>query len=93
MTMETEPMFDFGGALERLRAGKSVRRRVWPNPGMALVLRPLGPDHPSVMVLLDGVRIADVWQAAQVDLLATDWETVKPADFEKRYVAALRGRL
>lgn len=69
--MSEAEMFDFGGALERMRAGKAVRRRGW-DEGDHLKL-----FEPGIMAWR-GKTGGFMWLPLQSDLLATDWETVKP---------------
>lgn len=72
--MESEPVFDFGGALERMRIGHHVRRRVW-GPDVFLVLI---KGRPAGVILIHDAAGWHEWAAPQHELLAYDWETVKP---------------
>lgn len=71
-----EPEFDFGEALKRLKAGKSVSRVGWNGPGQLLTLQV--PDDHSKMSL-PYIYIQTVqgdlvpWLASQTDMLADDW--------------------
>lgn len=70
MTVEDE-VFDFGGALERMRAGKAVRRRAWKEGDHLFIY--------AVAIIVSCGRIDEFnWVPTQSDLLATDWETMKP---------------
>jgi len=71
----------FGDALTQLKAGASVRRTGWTEPGMMLVLMPAGEFAASFrMVRKHGAR--EPWSAKsgtvpESDILADDWELVE----------------
>lgn len=71
--------FDFGKALEWLRAGMRVHRAGWNGKGMWLELQ--RPDANSKMSLpyifmktADDHRVP--WLASQTDMLANDWGVI-----------------
>lgn len=71
--------FDFGKALEWLRAGCRVHRLGWNGKGMWLELQ--RPDEHSKMSLpyifmktADDHRVP--WLASQTDMLANDWGVI-----------------
>lgn len=78
---------DMGGALEALRAGRSVGRSGWNGKGMWLRLQV--PDehskmtHPYIYIEYpaghpaypNGSRVP--WIASQTDILASDWGVVE----------------
>lgn len=68
--------FDFGMALEQVKAGKSIRRLGW--NGKNLCVKSQYPDDNSKMTLPylyieypNGDRCP--WLASQTDLMAEDW--------------------
>jgi hypothetical protein len=68
--------FDFGKAVEALKAGKRVHRAGWNGKGMYLELQV--PDQHSKMTLpyiymktVQGDLVP--WLASQTDVLAEDW--------------------
>ena len=75
----TEPAFNFGEAIKRLKDGNSVSRYGWNGPGQYLTLQV--PDEGSKMTL-PYIYITTVqgdlvpWLASQTDMLATDWYVV-----------------
>lgn len=71
--------YDFGIALDNLRAGMSVAREGWNGQGQSLTLQV--PDECSKMSLpyiyihtVNGHLVP--WLGSQTDLLALDWYTV-----------------
>jgi hypothetical protein len=80
-----EKTFNFGMALEALKAGQKVQRAGWNGKGLTLQIQ--YPDANSKMTLpyiyieypadaktTPGARCP--WLASQTDLLADDWQTV-----------------
>lgn len=68
--------FDFGKALEALKAGKKVARQGWNGKGMWLNLQV--PDAHSKMSLpyiymFTACQNQVPWLASQTDVLADDW--------------------
>ena len=72
--------FDFGMALELLKAGHKVARKGWNGKGIYLELQK--PDEHSKMTLpyilqITLMRLKVVpWLASQTDMLAEDWVKV-----------------
>lgn len=69
--------FDFGSALDELRAGERVQREGWNGKGMWLELQV--PDEHSKMTLpyiFMSTAQGDLvpWLASQTDVLAFDWQ-------------------
>lgn len=69
--------FDFGSAIDELRAGNRVQREGWNGKGMWLELQV--PDEHSKMTLpyiFMSTAQGDLvpWLASQTDILATDWQ-------------------
>lgn len=77
--------FDFGVALNKLKAGQAVTRYGWNGKGLRVQLQ--RPDENSKMTLpylymiypddaknTPGARVP--WLASQTDMLAEDWQTV-----------------
>lgn len=70
---------DIGFAVEMLKQGKKVRRKVQQCDGFTLTLQT--PDKYSKMTIpyiygeSGGQRMP--WQLCHIDLLATDWEVVE----------------
>ncbi len=69
--------FDFGSALDELRAGNRVQREGWNGKGMWLELQV--PDEHSKMTLpyiFMSTAQGDLvpWLASQTDVLAFDWQ-------------------
>lgn len=69
--------FDFGSAINELRAGERVQREGWNGKGMWLELQV--PDEHSKMTLpyiFMSTAQGDLvpWLASQTDILATDWQ-------------------
>jgi hypothetical protein len=69
--------FDFGSAIDELRAGERVQREGWNGKGMWLELQV--PDEHSKMTLpyiFMSTAQGDLvpWLASQTDILATDWQ-------------------
>lgn len=69
--------FDFGSAIDELRAGERVQREGWNGKGQWLELQV--PDEHSKMTLpyifihtVQGDLVP--WLASQTDILATDWQ-------------------
>lgn len=83
-----EETFDFGMALELLKAGHKVARKGWNGKGIYLELQK--PDEHSKMTLpyiyivttklvtdnLDAPKGVVPWLASQTDMLAEDWVKV-----------------
>lgn len=72
--------FDFGKALEALKAGQKVARQGWNGKGMWLNLQV--PDAHSKMSLpyiymFTACQNQVPWLASQTDMLAEDWVIVK----------------
>lgn len=75
-------VYDFGGALRELRAGKRMQRKGWNGKGMYIELQT--PTDKSKMTLpYLYMRTADAqlvpWLASQTDLLSMDWVEVQDA--------------
>lgn len=74
-----QPEFDFGVALNELRAGSRIARIGWNGPDQYLKLQ--RPDENSKMTL-PYIYIRTVhgdfvpWAASQTDMLAEDWYRV-----------------
>lgn len=82
--------FDFGSAIQALKAGKKVRRRGWNGKGIFLELQ--RPDehskmtHPYIYIYIDTTGLQTdnpdapknrvPWLASQTDMLSDDWEIV-----------------
>lgn len=69
--------FDFGSAIDELRAGERVQREGWNGKGMWLELQV--PDEHSKMTLpyiFMSTAQGDLvpWLASQTDMLANDWQ-------------------
>ena len=69
--------FDFGSAIDELKAGERVQREGWNGKGMWLELQV--PDEHSKMTLpyiFMSTAQGDLvpWLASQTDILATDWQ-------------------
>ena len=71
--------FDFGAAIQNLKAGNKVTRKGWNGPGQFLTLQVR--DEHSKMTLsyiyittVQGDRVP--WLASQTDMLADDWKVV-----------------
>ena len=69
--------FDFGSAIDELKAGERVQREGWNGKGMWLELQV--PDEHSKMTLpyiFMSTSQGDLvpWLASQTDILATDWQ-------------------
>ena len=88
---------DFGKAIEALKRGETVTRRGWNGKGQYIELavnisyvNPAGNiinvEHDAIgnkaiaFVDTSGVQLG--WLASQSDMLAEDWEIVKPAPFK-----------
>lgn len=88
---------DFGKAIEALKRGETVTRRGWNGKGQYIELavnisyvNPAGNiinvEHDAIgnkaiaFVGTSGVQLG--WLASQSDMLAEDWEIVKPAPFK-----------
>lgn len=76
-------MFDFGEAINRLKAGKRVAREGWNGKGMWLALQV--PDAHSKMGLpYIYMRTAGgplvPWLASQTDVLSEDWHEIELSD-------------
>lgn len=88
---------DFGKAIEALKRGETVARRGWNGKGQYIELatnisyvNPVGyiinVEHDAIgnkaiaFVGTSGVQLG--WLATQSDMLAEDWEIVKPAPFK-----------
>lgn len=72
----TPETFNFGIALNYLRAGNKVSRRGWNGKGMFLALQV--PDENSKMkrpyiYIVPDVDFVVPWVASQADLLTEDW--------------------
>lgn len=81
---------DFSEALQHLKAGKPVRRAVWENAGISLVLLPgitvtaAGPPLEagaeyrlqSVFALVSN-KVGSPWAMPAFDVLAEDWQLVE----------------
>lgn len=89
---------DFGMAIVALKRGECVARKGWNGKGMFLFLQKgvpiqnrdvveyFGGDSPRVtpyicMKAADN-SIIPGWLASQTDMLAEDWEIVKPAELK-----------
>lgn len=79
MSQEPYEIFDFGKALDKLRAGFHVRRCGWNGANMKLGMQ--HPDRFSSNTLpyiwirtVHGDRVP--WVASQTDILAHDWAEV-----------------
>ena len=88
---------DFGKAIEALKRGETVARRGWNGKGQYIELatnisyvNPAGNiinvEHDAIgnkavaFVGTSGVQLG--WLASQSDMLAEDWEIVKPTPFK-----------
>lgn len=81
--------FDFGSAIQMMKAGKRVRRRGWNGKGIFLELQ--RPDenskmtHPYIYIDTTGLQTDNPdapknrvpWLASQTDMLSEDWEIVE----------------
>lgn len=89
---------DFGMALVALKRGECVARQGWNGKGMFLFLQRGVPVQNEDVIDYFGGRMPRVnpyicmkaadnsivpgWLASQTDMLAEDWEIVKPVPFE-----------
>ena len=74
--MDKTDTFDFGTAIQKLKAGGKVARSGWNGKGMWLALQV--PDEHSKMqrpyiYMSDAQGLLVPWLASQTDVLAEDW--------------------
>ncbi len=66
-------MSDIGYAIEALKAGKKVQRKIWTE----LWVLTLKPNSEYLVLLKDGGVYDDDYKPAWPSLIATDWEVVE----------------
>jgi Protein of unknown function (DUF2829) len=77
---------DFSDALQQLKDGKKLRRRIW-EPDYYIVLprvMPTLPHVPAIKLMTIGrIELHDRWSPMAADLLAEDWSTLPTLGWDK----------